>query len=408
MNKNIIIWVFFLFININCWTSKDSNQDSISENIVENNDLETDTIKEKNISLQEIHDAEEVEIDVFHTNLADLLSGKRNNYFDTIIKIDYDFWKGFSEDIDKDFNNIKEKRLSRILEWSKESFINKDLDTALLFYPFSGPDFLHAYYLYPNANEYLLLALEDVGSIPNLNKIGGLGLEKYIENVNLFLRDIYLRSYFITKHMKLDIKKEEKISGVLPSLYWFLSRTDHQIVDVEFFTVGNDGNLSFSDFDLESTNDGVRFHFVKQGSDKIKKLTYLSCDISDDGFIEENPGLLIYLNSLRSCNTFVKSASYLMHYRSFETIRTLILDKSVTLFQDDTGIPYKYVNNENWTVKCYGKYVKPIKDFEKNHDILYQKDLEVRYKKGSTKLPFSLGYHWRDASEQNQMLMIRN
>ena len=58
--------------------------------------------------------------------------------------------------------------------------------------------------------------------------------ERYLENVNRFLRDIYLR-LFITKHMKLDIKEEEKISGVISSLYWFLAKTGHKIVEVNYF-----------------------------------------------------------------------------------------------------------------------------------------------------------------------------
>ena len=53
-------------------------------------------------------------------------------------------------------------------KWSDSSFIDKSIDTSLVFYPFSGPDFLHSYYLYPNANEYILLALEDIGNIPKV------------------------------------------------------------------------------------------------------------------------------------------------------------------------------------------------------------------------------------------------
>ena len=67
------------------------------------------------------------------------------------------------------------------------------------------------------------------------------------------------------------------------------------------------------------------------------------------------------------------------------------------------------INNDNWKIRCFGSYVKPIKDFEKNYDIIYQNDLASRYKKGDIeRLPFYLGYNWRDASEQNQMLMIKN
>ena len=96
--------------------------------------------------------------------------------------------------------------------------------------------------------------------------------------------------------MKLDIKKEEKISGVLSSLYWFLSRTDHQIVNMRRVTINKNGEVEVK---LEEKGlDGVRFHFVKKGERIVKKLTYFSCDISDDGFEEENPELLVFLNNV--------------------------------------------------------------------------------------------------------------
>jgi hypothetical protein len=242
--------------------------------------------------------------------------------------------------------------------------------------------------------------------MPNWKDIGEKESTKYLENTNDFLRDIYLRSYFITKHMQLDIEKESKISGVLPSLYWFLSRTDHQIVKMERVTIDENGNV-----DIRKSNkgvDGVRFHFVKNGGINIKKLTYFCCDISDNGFTKKNPEVFIYLNNIRSCNTFIKAASYLMHYKSFEDISNIVLKKSITIFQDDTGLPYKYVNNANWNVKCFGSYVKPISDFKATMNIIYQDDLEEFYKTSQTEnLPFSLGYHWRESSYQNQMLITR-
>ena len=369
---------------------------------------EIQVVEEKTLAAVDIENEiieESFYIDTFQTSLANFISGIDKSYYDSIVLIDSDFWNKFSGEINDDFSKIKRRRLMKMSEWSDSSFIDKSIDTALVFYPFSGPDFLHAYYLYPNANEYILLALEDVGDVPNWKEVGSRSTKRYLENTNNFLRDIYLRSYFITKHMKLDIKEEEKISGVLSSLYWFLSRTDHQLINVERVTLDSHGKLMSRDKD--DGLDGVRFHFVKKGEKDIKRLTYFSCDISDDGFEEDNPELLIYLNNMRECNTFVKSASYLMHYRSFKNIRNVVLDKSLSIFQDDTGLPYKYVDNDDWNIRCFGSYVKPIKDFEKNYEIIYQYDLAKKYKGSTEKLPFSLGYHWRDASEQNQMLMIK-
>ena len=44
------------------------------------------------------------------------------------------------------WNKIKQERLDPIINWSQSSFIKSDIDTSLLFYPFSGPDFLHAFF----------------------------------------------------------------------------------------------------------------------------------------------------------------------------------------------------------------------------------------------------------------------
>jgi len=97
-----------------------------------------------------------------------------------------------------------------------------------------------------------------------------------------------------------------------------------------------------------------------------------------------------------------------MHYSFFSKIRNVILENSLTIFQDDTGIPYKYVNNENWSVRHFGSYVKPPSNFAEDYDTLYQQDMVNLYKNNeSEKLPFSLGYHF-PTNRQNQMLLTRN
>ena len=77
--------------------------------------------------------------------------------------------------------------------WSKDNFTTPEADTSLVFYPFSGPDFLHVHFLYPNANEYILLAREKVGNIPNFQEIGKEATMDYLKNTTYFLRDVTLR-----------------------------------------------------------------------------------------------------------------------------------------------------------------------------------------------------------------------
>ena len=92
------------------------------------------------------------------TAVANLIAGKDKSFFDSIITISDDYWNDFSSKIDNDFEKIYNDRLVHMSDWSNTDFISNSIDTSLVLYPFSGPDFLHVNYLYPNANEYILLA----------------------------------------------------------------------------------------------------------------------------------------------------------------------------------------------------------------------------------------------------------
>ena len=95
-----------------------------------------------------------------------------------------------------------------------------------------------------------------------------------------------------------------------------------------------------------------------------------------------------------------------MHYSTFSDIRGITLEKSNSILEDDTGIPFKYLNTGGWDINLFGVYVMPVKDFSESR---FQKDLSEAYmneKFNKGKLPFSLGYHW-GSKEQNQMLYIK-
>jgi len=87
------------------------------------------------------------------------------------------------------------------------------------------------------------------------------------------------------------------------------------------------------------------------------------------------------------------AASYLLHDSQFEKMRTIILSSADYVIQDDTGIPYRFLQQSPWRVWLYGRYHKPIKRLRYG----YQADLESAYKAKSNlpELPFPFGYHWR-------------
>lgn len=322
--------------------------------------------------------------------------------------MDTTFWTNYQAKINVDWPAMDSARLTPMANWREEEINPKIEDSLLLFYPFSGPDFLHAYILFPSAANYVFLAQEQLGEIPDLSQMKQKDLADYLDKFYYSIRDIYQRSYFITGRMNTDLHNA-RVKGVLPLIVFFMAQTGHYIHDVKYEYVASDGSFKPLTFVTGrfSATECVTISFSAKDTEEVKTLRYFRCDISDDGFVS-TPGFKTYLNNLKVINTYVKSASYLLHYGTFSTIRNIILANSVAVLQDDTGTPYKYFDLTKWDAFLYGVYVKPISDFTSPY--LMQNDLKKVYDaKGENvkALPFSLGYHW-SSGEQNQMLFIKN
>jgi hypothetical protein len=352
-----------------------------------------------------------VATDTFYNPISHLIAGK-----DSLINYKVTRWdssnirKKAVELADK-YEKMKVERLKKIELWNKNNLATlQQPDSAFAFYPFSGGDFIHLQWLYPNATEYFMVAQEKVGDFPDLFKKDAPFVNEYLENVDYVLRDIYYKSYFITKNMIEDINSTSRVSGMFPVILWAMAKTDHEILQVKFSVLDSLGNTNFKNRgELKKQRaDLVEVLFKHKSSSKIKKLTYLSADISDAGFTKSKR----YLNYLQSkipkkCNSFIKSASYLLHYKSFAKIRDFIFEKSDYIVQDDTGIPFKYIDQTKWKINLFGVYEKPVDDFDSSR--VFQNDLNDAYNNPSFykgKLDFSLGYHW-GTKKQNQIVLKR-
>ena len=341
-----------------------------------------------------------------YQEFALFVTGQEFPVSNTDTTIDKSFWTEYQSKINVDWPSMDSTRLQPMGQWKEDVVNTKICDSLTLFYPFSGPDFLHANVLFPNAPHYVFLAQEQVGEIPDLATMSEKDLTEYLDKFYYSIRDIYKRSYFITGRMNTDLHNA-RVKGALPVIIFFMSQTGHIIHDVKYETVGKD--TSFVEIDKVtgrfSNTECVKICFSRDSSEQVKTLRYFRCDVSDSGF-KITPLFKTYLDGLTNVNTYVKSASYLLHYGTFETIRNIILANSQSVLQDDTGIPYKYYKTDIWDANLYGVYVKPISDFTSPY--LMQHDLKAIYDVGEEieELPFSLGYHWR-TGEQNQMLFIR-
>ncbi len=281
----------------------------------------------------------------------------------------------------------------------QDEVIKKNVETKkTLFYPFSGPDILYAQTFFPEADQYIMMGLEPVGTLPiyDEEKIEPDSMGNYYSAVNTSLHAILKFSFFRTASMKEDLRNEEE-DGTVHLLLLFLKRMGNDICSAKPITVDSLGAISYyKSFPALKKKGGINkgVEIVFTTKDKVaKKLYYYSLNLADGG-LKYNKGMAKYLNGIGEVNTYLKGASYLMHKDYFSAIKNVILDKSSNVVQDDSGIAFKYfLENGKFDYSFYGDYIKPIPMFKE----FYQADLDSMYKlKGAKEIGFGIGYNFKD------------
>ncbi|HVA97778.1 MAG TPA: hypothetical protein VNG53_02705 [Bacteroidia bacterium] len=308
-------------------------------------------------------------------------------------------WIRHARIFDQAWSMLEARRLKPMEKWSNTELASEHKANLNVFYPLSGPDILHVNAFFQNAKQYNLYALERAGALPDLKHLTESERSNYLNDIYTSLSDVFKKSYFITHKMLSDLQREN-VNGTLPLICVFLVRTNHKIVNVKYFHLNDDGSETELNKDSAAvhTNDFVKVYFRNNKDNSMQVVTYMKCDLSD-GALAKNKGMMAWIKNMPTSITYLKSASYLLHYKFFTLLRNFILDKSASILEDDTGIPYKYLTSDKWSVSLYGTYVIPVKDFKG----VTQTNLETAYKDSAKyikQLPFSLGYHW-GTNDQN-------
>lgn len=313
-------------------------------------------------------------------------------------------FKSFSKGFDKRWMAYDSTRLTLLRNFRTNEISKVVKKQSTLFYPFSGPDILYAQTFFPDADKYVMIGLEPVGSFPQFKEEEKDSLEKYFNKVNTSLNAILKFSFFRTESMSKDLKNEE-VNGTLHLLTLFLKRTGNQLCSAKPVTVDSLGEIKylneFSDLrKIKSPTKGVEIQF-SDVNDHPKTLYYFSLNAADGG-LKYNKGFRTYLKNLGTINTYLKGASYLMHKDYFSIIENVILDQSEQVIQDDSGMALHYYleSKYQWDFTFYGQYLKPIPMFAQ----FYQADLDSLYKlKGAKPIGFGIGYNFKD---KNSNFMI--
>jgi hypothetical protein len=253
----------------------------------------------------------------------------------------------------------------------------------------------------------VLSGLEPVGEVPQLTALHRSTVEASLQNLESSIYSLVNYSFFITKNMKTQLSAGP-VYGTLPLLYVFLARTGKTIKTATFVTLDPDGSVQTVDESgakgvarsaahraAQGAANGVKIVF-SEGDHPEQTLYYFSTNLADDGV--KRSGFLVFCDKLGPADSFIKSASYLLHGGGFTRVRAFLLDHSATILQDDSGIPLAYFDARKWRLRPFGHYVGPINIFPGS----YQPRMSQLFQ-NATPIDFGVGYRWRK-NESNLLL----
>ena len=295
------------------------------------------------------------------------------------------FWKQHAKNFDDSWSGLEKRQLSKI-----RSFVSKNLTNPqpVLFYFFSGPDFLYADAFFPSADTYIMAGLEPPGPVPDLGKFSRGELPGALRELRGSLNSVLSYSFFRTKSMRVDFS-HGRLTGTLPVLMTFLARSGKTIYDVSLFDLQADGTLHPENEKIANATAKAAKIIFSDNTGKKRTLYYFSTDLSNGGI--DASGFMKFCDTFGHGDSFIKSASYLMHEDKFSSVRDYLLKHSDAILEDDSGIPIRFFA-QGWRLQPYGRYVGPIPLFAGQR----QAQLNDVFGKGrATPIDFGLGYRWR-------------
>jgi len=340
-------------------------------------------------------------VDLEATDTARFLAGLPPSSGSHLAEIAKDpAWQEHAKFFDTAWASLDKNQLSKIRAWDAAYIPDASASKTPVFYMFSGPDYLYVDTFYPNGSTYVLCGIEPVGTLPDITKIRPGSLSAELHNLQTSLNSVLSFSFFITKDMKNDLQNHS-LTGTLPLIYIFLARSNKTINEVSYVGIDSAGALHPVDDatpDRKALTPGVKITFSQPNATEPQTLYYFSTDISDDGI--KKSGFLKFCKGLAPGNSFVKSASYLMHESYFSTIRNFLLENSVTLIEDDSGIPVSWFTSDKWLVRYFGSYPGPIPIFQK----YLQPQLFQTYQKIHP-VPLDFGIGYRHYAKQSTLIL---
>lgn len=347
-----------------------------------------------------------------------------NNRFLPLTSLNY--YKNYSRSIDKAWGKITSNYINHVTEWSKEFIPDSHKENTSL-YLLSGADFINLYHFYPKSNRYIMVGLETPGYINDPILFKPEELKNAFYTLDASLNQISTQNYFTTILMEKKFANKY-FPGVAPVLLVFLKRIGFQIDELQRISITPDGIIkeikSEEVKDVPDAYQGVRIIFHSKDNPRFRELIFLKFFVSPNS-MEPTSVEGKFFSKQKKLNLIMKSAIYLMHMEKYKNFIQSILSKTEIVSEDDSGIPVRYFQKEDWNIDVFGSYTKRLSiryvpkeanmfksekgNIRTESQKFTQEDLKEIYETSAKPLRFKYGYGgaFRGTARNNLILLRR-
>jgi hypothetical protein len=273
---------------------------------------------------------------------------------------------------------------------------------GVVFYPFAGPDFATVQRLYPDADRYVLVALQRAEPPPALERASATEVGAFLGRFGESWKQFAQIGFFRTLDLDDEAKHAGLRAGATTPLIAFAARSGFKVVAVDPVRVqasGNDLEVHPGSRSEAATWNSVRVNLERDGRRVV--LDYVRVNLSDAS-LGENAAQRQWIESMAGYRTVLKAASHLLQNARFSLLRDALLTRAPSIVQDETGIEYTRLL-QAFDVVLYGRFSKPHPLFNQEA----QRALAQAYKAGTAikPLPFRVSYQRRP--EANLQVAVR-
>ena len=291
-------------------------------------------------------------------------------------------WTRYSNQVRTNWTQYVTKIANPMMAWSQKEV---PAFRETVFYPFSGPDFSTVYQMYPNAQRYVMVAMQRAYQPIDLRTLNASTLDQTLNVLTSAWANYGRDGFFVTEYLDQYVYQNRVHIGASTLLATTLRLQRFVINDVMPIDWNEKGEI----IELPATTKewtSVRFKLNKNG--RPVTLDYLRIDLSNKG-LQASPKNYTLIKQLASNPTLFKAASHLPQNKTFSMTADAVINNAPFIVQDETGIQYTKLD-AGFSTQLYGKFERAHQAFN-----AYQRDLAKGFedRKDIRPLNFRMGYY---------------